>query len=89
MAEAGTEHSDRQQAHHNAMPTDPEAILAATGTCISPWVAESPLATAAQPRYRWTVELFFRWLKCVLGCKEPFQNNFYKSRCYFLCGSMV
>jgi hypothetical protein len=21
-------------------------------------------------RYRWTVELFFRWLKCVLGCKQ-------------------
>jgi hypothetical protein len=21
-------------------------------------------------RYRWTVELFFRWLKCVLGCKR-------------------
>ena len=21
-------------------------------------------------RYRWTVELFFRWLKCVMGCKQ-------------------
>jgi len=21
-------------------------------------------------RFRWTVELFFRWLKCVLGCKQ-------------------
>ena len=21
-------------------------------------------------RHRWTVELFFRWLKCVLGCKQ-------------------
>jgi hypothetical protein len=21
-------------------------------------------------RYRWTVELFFRWLKCILGCKQ-------------------
>jgi len=21
-------------------------------------------------RYRWTIELFFRWLKCVLGCKQ-------------------
>ena len=20
-------------------------------------------------RYRWTVELFFRWLKCILGCR--------------------
>ena len=21
-------------------------------------------------RYRWSVELFFRWLKCVLGCRH-------------------
>jgi Transposase DDE domain len=21
-------------------------------------------------QYRWTIELFFRWLKCVLGCKQ-------------------
>ena len=21
-------------------------------------------------RYRWQIELFFRWLKCVLGCKH-------------------
>src|SRR5262245_3998604 len=21
-------------------------------------------------RYRWTVELFFRWLKCILGCRH-------------------
>jgi Transposase DDE domain len=21
-------------------------------------------------RFRWTIELFFRWLKCVLGCKQ-------------------
>ena len=21
-------------------------------------------------RYRWTVELFFRWFKCVLGCRH-------------------
>ncbi len=21
-------------------------------------------------RYRWTIELFFRWLKCVLGCRQ-------------------
>ena len=25
---------------------------------------------------------------CV-GPKEPFQNNFYNSRCHFLCGRMV
>ncbi|MEZ5944795.1 MAG: transposase [Planctomycetaceae bacterium] len=21
-------------------------------------------------RYRWQIELFFRWLKCVLGCRH-------------------
>lgn len=21
-------------------------------------------------RYRWTVELFFRWFKCILGCRH-------------------
>lgn len=21
-------------------------------------------------RYRWAVELFFRWVKCVLGCRH-------------------
>ena len=63
MAEAGTEHSDRQQAHHNAMPTDPEAILAATGTCISPWVAESPLATcrSASNQLFWLLPSGFPW----------------------------
>lgn len=26
-------------------------------------------------RYRWTVELFFRWLKCVLGCNWSFAKS--------------
>ena len=26
-------------------------------------------------RYRWQIELFFRWLKCVLGCKHLLANN--------------
>ena len=25
---------------------------------------------AALYRYRWQVELFFRWFKCILGCKH-------------------
>jgi IS4 transposase len=29
-----------------------------------------PELVALGYRYRWTVELFFRWLKCVLGCKQ-------------------
>lgn len=26
-------------------------------------------------RYRWSVELFFRWLKCVLGAKHLVSHN--------------
>ena len=26
-------------------------------------------------RYRWTVELFFRWFKCVLGCRHLLATN--------------
>jgi len=26
-------------------------------------------------RYRWTVELFFRWLKCILGCRHLISDN--------------
>jgi hypothetical protein len=31
------------------------------------WSAE---LIALAYRYRWTVELFFRWLKCILGCRH-------------------
>lgn len=26
-------------------------------------------------RYRWTIELFFRWFKCVLGCRHLVSNS--------------
>jgi hypothetical protein len=26
-------------------------------------------------KYRWAVELFFRWLKCILGCRHLLANN--------------
>jgi hypothetical protein len=26
-------------------------------------------------KHRWTVELFFRWLKCILGCRHLIANN--------------
>jgi len=26
-------------------------------------------------RFRWTVELFFRWLKCILGCRHLISNS--------------
>jgi hypothetical protein len=30
----------------------------------------APELVALAYRYRWTVELFFRWLKCILGCRH-------------------
>jgi len=30
----------------------------------------APELVALGYRYRWTIELFFRWLKCILGCKQ-------------------
>ena len=26
-------------------------------------------------KYRWAVELFFRWLKCIFGCRHLLANN--------------
>jgi IS4 transposase len=26
-------------------------------------------------RFRWTIELFFRWFKCILGCRHLLANN--------------
>jgi hypothetical protein len=39
------------------------------------WLLTNKLELAAELvalgyRFRWTIELFFRWLKCVLGCKQ-------------------
>ena len=31
----------------------------------------SPLPT----RFRWAVELFFRWFKCILGCRHLLANS--------------
>ena len=26
-------------------------------------------------KYRWTIELFFRWFKCILGCRHFVANS--------------
>jgi IS4 transposase len=35
----------------------------------------APESVALAYRYRWTVELFFRWLKCVLGARHLVAEN--------------
>lgn len=34
-----------------------------------------PEVVALAYRYRWSVELFFRWFKCVLGCRHLLHEN--------------
>jgi hypothetical protein len=64
-------------AKHNSLLTSPLRIVEVRGTEPGQiWV----LATNAHDlsaelikiayHYRWQIELFFRWLKCVLGCKH-------------------
>ena len=45
------------------------------GTVEALWLVTDKLDLAADLvalayKYRWTVELFFRWLKCILGCRH-------------------
>jgi len=48
----------------------PEVLLLAT-SCL-----ELPAELVALGyRFRWTVELFFRWLKCILGCRHLLANS--------------
>ena len=47
----------------------------ADGTAEELWLVTDRLDQPAELialvyRYRWTVELFFRWFKCVLGCRH-------------------
>jgi Transposase DDE domain len=48
----------------------PDILLLATGRLD---LAAELVALAY--RFRWTVELFFRWLKCVLGCRHLLANS--------------
>jgi Transposase DDE domain len=48
----------------------PEVLLLAT-TCLD---LDADLVALAY-RYRWSIELFFRWFKCILGCKHLLANS--------------
>jgi hypothetical protein len=52
----------------------------ADGTMEELWLITDRLELAAELvalgyRYRWTIELFFRWFKCVLGCRHLVSNS--------------
>jgi hypothetical protein len=71
----GTEH------HTRLLPQPFRVVVLATdktrpdGTPDRPVLVTNRLDLAAELvalafRYRWSVELFFRWLKCILGCRH-------------------
>lgn len=50
------------------------------GTAEDLWLATDRLDLPAELvalayRYRWTIELFFRWFKCILGCRHLLAND--------------
>lgn len=50
-------------------------VTKADGTRDELWLVTDRLDLAAELvalayRYRWTIELFFRWFKCILGCRH-------------------
>jgi hypothetical protein len=67
--------------HNRLLPQPFRVVVLATGATAPDGTAEEvTLATdlldwpaelvALGFRYRWSVELFFRWLKCILGCRH-------------------
>jgi hypothetical protein len=68
--------------HHSpALPQPFRLVWVNTGKCRADGTVETLILVtnrldldaelvALAYRYRWTVELFFRWLKCVLGCRH-------------------
>jgi len=66
--------------HHKDELEQPVRLVMATftkrdGTVDTLWLATDRLDLDAELvllayRYRWTVELFFRWFKCLLGCRH-------------------
>lgn len=80
LARLGTDH---HKDHHKGQPIrmvvvelpDPRAGEAKIITLLTDrldWPAE---LVALAYRYRWSVELFFRWLKCILGCRHLLSHS--------------
>ena len=67
-------------AHHKDYLRQPVRLVVVErtkpdGTVEALWLVTDKLDLAADLvalayKYRWTVELFFRWLKCILGCRH-------------------
>jgi len=73
VAKLGTDH------HKDCLKRPVRLIIVqvtkADGTRDELWLVTDRLDLAAELvalayRYRWTIELFFRWFKCILGCRH-------------------
>jgi hypothetical protein len=73
LAKLGTEH------HKDVLQRPMRLVIVrrvkADGTTEELWLITDRLDLPAELvalayRYRWTVELFFRWFKCILGCRH-------------------
>lgn len=72
-------------AHHKDYLRQPVRLIVvrftkADGTRAELWLVTDRLDLAAELvaiayRHRWTVELFFRWFKCILGCRHLLATN--------------
>jgi len=80
MKRLGTEH------HKNVLKQSVRIVIVVTGKTDSNGqpdvliLATDCLDLAAELvalayKYRWSVELFFRWLKCILGCRHLLATN--------------
>jgi hypothetical protein len=77
----------RGTAHHRPCAAQPLRVVCVTtnqrhkdGTPIELVLVTNRLDLAAELialayRYRWTVELFFRWFKCILGCRHLLSHS--------------
>jgi Transposase DDE domain len=73
--------------HHRPCAAQPLRVVCVTtdkqhtdGTPIELVLVTNRLDLAAELiahayRYRWTIELFFRWLKCILGCRHLLSHS--------------
>ncbi len=67
--------------HNRLLPQPFRVVVVATGrsrgdgtavelVLVTNWLDLPAELVALAYRYRWSVELFFRWLKCILGCRH-------------------
>jgi len=68
--------------HHKRQVTRPVRLVVIQNGSNTLWLLTDCLdmptdLVALAYRYRWSVELFFRWLKCVLGCRHLLGESFH------------